>query len=337
MKHKFLSSFLSRLEHYGEEFEFVAERFYSRVYRIPGRVIKIITPHHVLRPEGFASRSEASAFMTEILTYMEKVAALGVSVPSLEDTHAVISSAHTTNEPFILMDVPDGGISVEKSMECAESSPDFLRGLAQEMVYAMRCVFRQSRLPDGCQEVGIDPIASNFVFHNKNLATMQYVDFTAPRYFSPHYGYRVEYPQPANEAEIREAVWRYYEPCGIITRWLTDCCRIRPDARGIFLDVLKKMLPDELWRSAKSQLQSLHLPPDIRTSEWRHAISEVRQLADFRDLACAIAAADGTNAVGTQKWLSEFFIASRHHAGQPLPDEKLAALKRQLFDRLESA
>lgn len=335
MNHKFLSSFLSLLECYGKEFEFVAERFYSRVYRIPGRVIKIITPHHVLRPDGFASRSEASAFMTEILTYMEKIAALGIPVPSIEDTHMVISSARKTNEPFILMDVPDGGISVEKSMECVQSSLDFLRELAQEMVRAMLHAFHQPRMVEGYQEIGIDPIASNFVFHDDNLATMVYVDFTAPRYFSPNHGYRVEYPQPANEAEIREAVWRYYEPCGIITRWFTDCCRIRPDARGIFLDVLEKMLPDKLWGFVRTQLRSLRLPSDIQASEWRHAISEVRQLADFRDFACAIAATDGMNPTETKTWLSTFFIASRHHAGQPLPDEKLADLRCRLFDRLE--
>lgn len=335
MNHKFLSSFLSQIECYGKEFEFVAERFYSRVYRVPGRVIKIITPHHVLRPDGFASRSEASSFMTEILIYTEKIAALGIPIPPLSDTHAAISSTRKTNEPFILMDVPDGGVSVEKSMSCMQSSFGFLRELAGEMVRVMLYAFRQPHLPDGYQEVGIDPIASNFVLRNNNLATMVYVDFTAPRYFSPDYGYRVEYPQPANEAEIREAVWRYYEPCGIITRWFTDCCRIRPDARGIFLDVLEKMLPDKLWMLVRTQLPSLRLPLDIRTSEWHSAISEASQLADFRDFACAIAATDGANPTETQKWLSEFFIASRHHAGQPLPDEKLAVLRHQLFDRLE--
>ncbi len=333
MNHKFLSSFLSQCEFYGQEFEFVAERFYSRVYRIPGRVIKIITPHHILRPDGFASRSEASAFNTEILTYMEKVAALGIPIPSIADTHTVISSARKTNEPFILMDVPDGGLSLEMGLECALSS-DFLRELAQGMINAVLCVFHQPWLTSGYPEIGIDPIASNFVFREKDLATMVYVDFTAPRYFSPDSGYRVEYPQPTSKAEILEAVRRYYEPCGIVTRWLTDCCRIRPDARGIFLDVLNELLPSELWKSVKSQLRSLHLALDIHASEWRKAIHSVSQLADLRDFACAIAATDGADPIGTKQWLNEFFIASRHHPGQLLSDEKLTALRSQLVDRL---
>lgn len=335
MNHKFLSSFLSQLECYGKEFEFVAERFYSRVYRIPGRVIKIITPHHILRPDGFASRSEAGAFMTEILIYMEKVAELGIPIPSLEDTHVVISGTRTTNEPFILMDVPDGGTSVEKNMVHGQVSFDFLRELAQRMMGIMMHALLQPRLSDEYQEVGIDPIASNFVLHDNKLATMQYVDFTAPRYFSPDCGYRVEYPQPTNKAELHEAIERYYDPCGIITRWLTDCCRIRPDARSIFLDVLEGLLPEELWAPMKKCLQSLCLPPDVREPAWRHAISSARQLTDFRDLACAIAAADGADLAGTQRWISEFFNASRHHAGQLLPDEQLDGLRRQLFARRE--
>lgn len=331
MDHKFLSAFLSQLGFYGHDFELVAERFYSRVYRVPGRVVKVITPHHVLRPEGFGSRSEASSFGTEILTYMEKLAALGVPVSPVAETHIVVSGTRETAEPFVLMDVPDGGASLE-GMLARASSHEFIRELAHGMVHVVLHVLRQSRLAGGYLEVGIDPIASNFVIQKDDIATLTYVDFTAPRYFSADKQHRIEYPQPMSESELRAGRWTYYDPCGIAIRWLTDSCRVRPDARQIFLEVLCENLPAKLWKAVRERLPSLRYHP----SQWHSVLQDVYGLTDLRDIACGLAAADGADPVVTRQWLQGFFEASRHHPGQPFPDEKLGALRAQLTDRLSA-
>ncbi len=329
MDHKFLSSFLSQLGPYGHDFELVAERFYSRVYRIPGRVVKVITPHHVLRPEGFVNRSEASSFGTEILTYMEKLAALGVPVSPIAETHMVISGVRETGESFVLMDVPDGGASLE-SLLARASSQECIRELAHGMVNAILHALRQSRHAGGYLEVGIDPIASNFVIQKDDIATLTYVDFTAPRYFSADKQHRIEYPQPTSESELRAGRWTYYDPCGIVTRWLTDSCRVRPDARQIFLDVLCQTLPAKLWRALRERLPSLRYKP----SQWHSILRDVYGLIDLRDMACELAAADGADPAGTRQWLQKFFEDSRHHPGQPIPDEKLGFLQNQLMQKL---
>lgn len=330
----FLSSFLSEFELREQEFTLIGERFYSRVYRASttGRVIKIITSHRVLQPEGFRTKSEAIHFCAEIVTYMEKLAQLQVPVSSVSETNVFILGARITGESFIVISTPDGGTSVEMLFEGAQSH-SFLRELSLEIINNLLPVLCQPKLASGYSEVAIDPVPSNFALAQ---GRMTYIDFTPPRYFSPDYGYRVEYPQPTSQVELHEAIWRYYEPSGIVIRWLTDCCRIRPDGRDIFLDVLRESLPNELWQCLTSQLRSLSLPYNIQSLEWRNAIYEVDQLIDLRDMACAIAATDGFDPVSAKKWLNAFFITSRHHPGQSIPDDKIDVLKKMLLDRIGS-
>jgi len=328
-----LQSFLKHLAVHEQECLTIAERFYSQVYRMGARIIKISNPHKDLCPEGFTTKSEASNFATEVLTYMEKLAGLDVPVSSVLHTKLHILHEEKTGRPFVAFDVPDGGVSVESLLAEGESH-HALRELARGMIRAFLPVFFQERLESKYHEVGIDPIPSNFALAD---GRMTYIDFTPPRYFSPDRGYRVEYPQPADETELRDAIRRYYEPYGIVTRWLTDCCRIRPDGRDIFLGVMRQLLPDALWDLVNRELGSLHLPSDLRTPEWPAAIRSASQSTDLRDFACAIAAADGSDPSATREWLHQFFTASRHHPGQPIPDGTLDILQSKLLDRLKLA
>lgn len=315
------------------DFELIAERFYSWVYRISptGRVVKVSTAHRDLRPEGFQTKSEASHFGAEMFTYMEKLAKLGVPIPSISETDLSIVTDRSRGKPFAVLNVPDAGLSVGSLLEHCELPS--LRELAKEMICALLPVFYQPCIVSGgYPEVGIDSTASNFTLRDSILA---YVDFTAPRYYSPNRGYRIEYPQPDSEVELRQGRWQYYSFCGIITRWLNDCCRIRPDGRGIFLDVLTECLPHEIWRSAKSQLYSLRLPSDLHAPDWRIAIRGAG-LTDLRDLACAVAFGDGLDPVGTKQWLGDFYTASRHHPGQPISQERLDSLRVNLLNRFAS-
>mgnify|MGYP001587957091 FL=1 len=334
MDNALLLSFLSECELREQKFVLIGERFYSQVYRAStiGRVIKIITSHRVLQSEGFRTKGEAIHFSGEIVTYMEKLAQLGVSVSPISETNISIMGAKNTGESFIVISTPDGGTSVEMLYEKAQSDAS-LREFSLEIINNLLPVLYQPKLTNGYNEVAIDPVPSNFTLAK---GRMTYIDFTPPRYFSLDCGYRVEYPQPASQIELHEAIWRYYEPCGILTRWLTDSCRIRPDGRNIFLDTLRESLSDELWKSLASQLQSLSLPSHIQRLDWRNAIYEVNQLIDLRDMACAIAATDCFDLVSTKQWLKDFFIASRHHPGQSIPDDKLDTLKTLLLDRIES-
>lgn len=338
MDNELFLSFLSEFGLRKEEFMLIGQRFYSQVYRMSAmcRVIKIITSHRVLQPEGFHTKSEAISFAQDIVTYMEKLAALGVSVSPISETSLFILGAQRMGETFLVISVPDGGISVEALLEraqsCASPYPSAsLYALSVEMINMLLPVLHQSRLTNGYAEVGMDAVPSNFALRD---GRMSYIDFTPPRYFSPDQGYRVEYPQPTSETELREARWRYYEPCGILTRWLTDCCRIRPDGRNMFLSALSESIDDELWQLMNSQLRSLSLPLDFRMPEWRATVESIHQPIDIRDIACAIAYTDHFDAQSRQ-WLNGVFIASRHHPGEPIPEKKLETLRMMLFDRLD--
>ncbi|GEM_PF-3451133 len=331
MDRELLLSFLSEFGLDEQGFIPIGQRFYCQVYRMPAmqRVIKIITSHRVLQPEGFHTKSEAIGFAKDIVTYMEKLTELGVSVSPVEETNLFVLGAHNTGETFIVISVPDGGKSVEMFLEAAPSKS--LHDLAIGMIHTLLPVLQQTRIPSqGYAEVGIDAVPSNFALTN---GRMTYIDFTPPRYFSPDHGFRVEYPQPASEAEMREARWRYYEPCGILTRWLTDCCRIRPDGRNIFISALRESIDPPLWQFMKSHLRSLNLPTDINMPEWQIAIKFMRQPIDIRDMACAMAYTEEFDAL-SKEWLSEIFIASRHHPGEPIPEEKLEGLRTRLLERL---
>ena len=336
MARELLLLFLSEFGLDEKGFVPIGQRFYCQVYRMPAmqRVIKIITSHRVLQPEGFHTKSEAIGFAKDIVTYMEKLAALGLPVSPIEETNLFVLGARNTGETFIVISVPDGGKSVEMFLEAVQS-PDSLQELALGMIHTLLPVLRQTRIPSqGYSEVGIDAVPSNFALHN---GRMTYIDFTPPRYYSPDHGFRVEYPQPALEAEMREARWRYYEPCGILTRWLTDCCRIRPDGRTIFIDTLRESVDETLWRSIKMQLLSLNLPAEFSSPEWQIAVDldyvSAHQPIDIRDIACAMAYTDTYNAEAKQ-WLGEIFVASRHHPGEPIPEQKLEILRAKLQERL---
>ncbi len=334
MDNELFLSFLSEFGLHKEEFALIGERFYSQVYRAVAkrRVIKIITSHRVLQSEGFHTKSEAMGFAMDILTYMEKLDKLGVSVSPLSETNLFLLGAQSTGEIFLVISALDGGISVETLLERAESS-DHLYALSMEMLRILSPALCQPRLADGYAEIGMDGVPSNFALHE---GRMTYIDFTPPRYYSPDQGYRVEYPQPVSQAELYEAIWRYYEPCGIITRWLTDCCRIRPDGRSTFLTALQQSIDCELWQFINSQLPSLNLPFDFTTHmrEWRIAIESMHKAIDLRDIACAIAYTDSFDARAKQ-WLNDVFIASRHHPGEPIHEEKLGSLRKTLLDRLK--
>lgn len=328
--------FLSFLSEFGldeQDFLPIGERFYCQVYRMPAmhRVIKIITSHRVLQPEGFHTKSEAIGFAKEIVTYMEKLAGLGVSVSSLEQTNLFVLGSKTTGETFITISTPDGGRSVEMFLEDA-CSRNSLYALAIGMIKTLLPVLHQTRLTQGYAEVGMDGVPSNFAITN---GRMTYIDFTPPRYFSPDHGYRVEYPQPICEAEMREARWRYFEPCGILTRWLTDCCRVRPDGRNVFISALRECIDNDLWRFMKNHLRSLTLPSNLCAPEWKTAIEAVHQPIDIRDMACAMAHTQKFDALA-KNWLDTIFVASRHHPGEPIPKDKLNTLRNMLLQRLEA-
>lgn len=321
-------AFISRLDAI-REFTPVAQRFYSHVYRIPSRVIKIITSHRVLSPEGFNTKSEAGRFGTEIFTYMEKLGALGVPISPVSETNMLVLSGQETGRPFIVLDAPDGGASVEMLLEQSNSDAA-IRDLAVGMMRAVLPVLQQQKLAHGYPEVGIDATPGNFTLV---YGSIMYIDFTPPRYFSPDRGYRIEYPQPEGEEEIREGLRRYYEPDGVLTRWLTDCCRIRPDKRSLFLAVLRDTLPYGIWGPVIDALCSVRLPAELHAREWETAIESARQPFELRDLACAMAAVNGSDPVSAKRWLDEFFHASRHHPGKPVPQEQFSLLKMHLRDR----
>lgn len=327
MEHELFRAFLSYLAA-RQEFVPVAQRFYSQVYRITGRrIYKVISSHQVMS-EGFRTKSEASAFGTDILAYMEKLAALGVPIPPIEETHLFILNAQATRRPFIVLDTIDGGSSIEMLWEQEESSNGIMEFTAG-MIQAILPVLLQEKPAGGYGEVGIDAMASNFTLLD---GCITYIDFTPPRYYSPDRGYRIEYPQPADEGEVREGIWRYYEAEGIIIRLFTDCCRILPDKRNVFLETIRDELPNDLWRRVTDVLSSIHLPADLHAPEWKAAIQSAKKPIELRDLACAIAAADGLM-VSAKKWLEEFFHASRHHPGQPVAEERLNSLRTLLFER----
>ncbi|MDP3779018.1 MAG: hypothetical protein Q8R30_03205 [bacterium] len=334
MPRELLLSFLSEFGLDEQGFVPIGQRFYCQVYRMSAmqRVIKIITSHRVLQPEGFHTKSEAIGFAKDIVTYMEKLAGLGVSVSPIEETNLFVLGAKNTGETFIVISVPDGGKSVEMFLE-AVCSPHSLHNLALSMIKTILPVLQQTRIPSqGYSEVGMDAVPSNFALNN---GRMTYIDFTPPRYYSPDHGFRVEYPQPTLEAEMREARWRYYEPSGILTRWLTDCCRIRPDGRNQFISALRESVDGALWRFMEKHLRSLTLPADFKAPEWQIAVESVHQPIDIRDIACAMAHTDTYDA-SSKQWLSEIFIASRHHPGEPIPKDKLDALRNMLLDRLST-
>ena len=331
MDNELFLSFLSEFGLHKEEFALIGERFYSQVYRAVAkrRVIKIITSHRVLQPEGFHTKSEAMGFARDILTYMEKLEKLGVRVSPLSETNLFLLGAQGTGEIFLVISALDGGISAETLLEGA-GSKDCLYELSMEMIRILSPALHQPRLAGGYPEIGMDGVPSNFAVYDGH---MTYIDFTPPRYYSRDQGYRVEYPQPATHAELYEAIWRYYEPCGIITRWLTDCCRIRPDGRNIFLTALRQSIDDELWQFMKNQLPSLNLPLDFKMGEWRITIESMRKAIDIRDIACAMAYTDNFDP-RAKHWLNDIFIASRHHPGEAIHEEKLEALRIKLLARL---
>ena len=80
------------------------------------------------------------------------------------------------------------------------------------------------------------------------------------------------------------------------------------------------------------QLQSLKLPAELSSPEWQIAVDSVHQPIDIRDIACAMAYTDTYDAKAKQ-WLGEIFVASRHHPGEPIPEQNLEILRAKLHER----
>ena len=325
MNGQFLAEALRHLTVNLTDSEKIGQRFYADVYRLEGqRVLKLIAGHRILNPRGFASKSEAVFFAHEICVYQEKLAAVDVPVVSLAETTIAVLTEPTSGRPFIVMLMPFAGKSAEFLFRQADSTQALFSDLADSMIQSLLRVISQ---PDGntLTPVGIDAQVSNFVVNDHGCIT--YVDFTPPRYFSADRGYRVEYPQPANIGELEAGIDRYYRPTGILARWLTDCCRVRPEARRIFVDELARQISPDLRLRLGQILPTLSLSDSSSRREIIAVITATETLIGLRDCACLLASLDGREPA----WLEKFFNQSRHHPGQHTADIPLDQLKFELL------
>ena len=171
--------------------------------------------------------------------------------------------------------------------------------------------------------VGIDSKTANFCQSNGELC---FVDFFPPRYRKTD-SVIVEIPEPKTQLGYRLGYWKHFTVCGILHVFFSQLCRIRPDLREEFENIIlgyfsvfpcvKSYFENSCWKKVRDLLNKENYPAviEIIDSMFGADIYQMREIAAELAYAKLMSKED-----------FEYFYRKSHFE-DTLPEKQIAALK----------
>lgn len=159
-------------------------------------------------------------------------------------------------------------------------------------ISCFKCVLNNSRICCAQLEVGIDPLPANFCVLGND---MQFVDLFPPRYRKANMTI-VEIPHPTTKVGWEIGYWKHYTACGILHIFFSQLCRIKPEFRLKFEELIfeyiknfpqecvKNYFNNSCWRKVREALESIHRIIDSMTGEDIYKMREIAGEFEFRGL-----------------------------------------------------
>lgn len=274
----------------------IARGAYSVTHRLEAHVAKVAHAH----PFSEQSRTTVSdleeyrCYAAQCVEYQRRLASLGVPVPPLEQTivGTLIEGSVEEGTEVSVFTVTEYAGQPLQIVSAAAPTRAVICADARDVLQAVLPVLEQERDREGRVPVGIDVQLKNFVRAARRVV---YVDFTPPRFYTPEGGFRVEWPQPRDTRALEEGWKRFYMPAGILLQWLSYCCLWAPDARPLFLQLLRRHVPSPLAAELFSTFSFLRLSARSTRRAWRRAVATAVDSTELRAIACALAAPTGTH------------------------------------------
>jgi len=218
----------------------------------------------------------------EIHGYQQMLKVLGVRTPDPITTHETVMNGRH----FLLEISPFTGQTVHDVMTTASETEALT--LSQGMAdTALRPILSQETRGDGNLRCGVDMIPRNFT--RDGAGKLHYVDLWPPKLWlngEP----ALEYPEPVDSEVIDLGIFRHFTHFGVTQAFLVQLCRIRPDLRRKFQDLIDQFLGSiEMPTTRKQMLAS----PACRFQNGEPldrvlAPLDSREIYDLRELACEL-------------------------------------------------
>lgn len=265
-------------------------------------------------------RCDVDQLALDIDTYHSELNALGVRVPEKV-------SLFESKEGELFELSPLYGETLEEALAVVDN--EATRQLVEQMLYdVVGPVFAGPRTKSGAVRTGLDVVLSNFV--RGVDGRIRYIDLCPPK-ITKNERHLLEVLDSTDRAVEDVGIFRHFRIDGLSLVLLVQLCRTRPDRRPLFKQVLKDFL---LKRELQEVIEFLEvspgftLPDDLSSDFLRKVVNELgfREIYFLRDLACELTYRN----LMSKEDLNHFFELS-HFKNEPIPEEKIVALKAMII------
>lgn len=232
--------------------------FHSQVTLLP-TTESVIVKAIGIRDDMHMSLEDAEELASRIQTYRQKLQEQGLRISAYTN----IEVQHYGKKRYVLLTKdPYCGVNMTELLMCKsdENCNEMVRNLLDSLMPLFAGSSGGASLP-----VGFDPKPDNFTIDFDGNYT--FVDLMPPR-FCDDGKYLLEITEPKTEEGRKLALWRYYNPAGILTVLFTQLNRIRPKQFKSLMNVFKKWLWDNKFEYLYTHFRDLEslLPEHLDTT-----------------------------------------------------------------------
>ncbi|MFZ5390797.1 MAG: hypothetical protein ACOZAJ_00795 [Patescibacteria group bacterium] len=276
-------------------------------------------------------KNRAEILAADVIRYRSLLAEIGVVIPemiSIETVNYNNNGKWGIVEKSLFKGLDLGRLIIQSDVARCKL---LVAGIIDNMVK----VFRASDLSTFDARVTIDPKPSNWTFDDKGI--VNYIDFIPPRFRENNGNILLEYPR---FAFLSKADWdflysRYFDRRGLVKILFVQLCRLRPELRNLFKDMIGSFLDDindQLVLNYFNSLPSVELQELLTKSEDNLIVKMISSLDqssadDIRDIGLLLFTQD-------QQMLDQIFSLSHIDMSGRLESEKLIQLKKIILKKI---
>lgn len=268
----------------------------------------------------------AEKFCDDLRAYVTKLEKAGVHVPAADQISFGISQ-NEKGDLYVMEVAPFWGPTAEQFISLTNSRYE----CTQVTRRIMRCIIPlllNSKTGD-TMDLGIDPIPRNFCMHEGRA---YYVDYFVPKEYDGK-TFRLEHPQPEDEATYQVGIWRHYHKVGIVTVLVIQLARIKPAFLHYFGAVAESMIAGhpslrDVQRGVRDYFSRLETSSPIQLREWVNEC-DFSTIYDLRAIACEL-----TRRRAMTAGELEAFFSSSHFLHRRLTDMDIKGLQQNLVARI---